>query len=431
MGLFNPFVLYSRLSDDLTVLTNEECDTPAEVLGRPGISYKKFASAALLNALLKKCVTEVAADADEKALKKFEAINSDCANWMLDPNRSLVDDVLIGEIRQIIHRFWWVESNRALVEHPSDVLDMGRTGPGASVLAVGSDFYSKMFGGPLSMTCTHHYEFYRRYISTSPRWVSAEAARSAMCGPPSVVKGNRLGYVAKDNKISRIICTEPGLNMFYQLGLGEIISARLKRFFGIDLSSQPDVNREMARVGSLDESDGMVTIDLSSASDSMSLRMLDNILPASFMKWVCRYRSPITTLPCGREVTLEMASTMGNGYTFPLQTMLFSACVSAAYAIHGSPYPPKAGVGLWSVFGDDIVCRKAVARTVIRGLNLLGFKVNADKSFLEGRFRESCGSDFLDGLPVRGVYIKGVRSEDVPYKAFNRLNSWSSMTGIL
>jgi len=212
--------------------------------------------------------------------------------------------------------------------------------------------------------------------------------------------------------------------MFYQLGLGSIIERRLREVYKLDFKTQPELNSELARVGS--ESGRFATIDLSSASDSLSVGVLRQILPREFFAWLMCLRVPATKLPDGRLVTLNMISTMGNGFTFPLETLIFTAVVASAYRVAGIPRKR----GQWGVFGDDIIVETEVSRHVIRLLHILGFKVNTDKTFIEGPFRESCGGDFFLGHPVRGVYIKSLLTPQDRYVAINLLNDWSAMTGI-
>jgi hypothetical protein len=66
---------------------------------------------------------------------------------------------------------------------------------------------------------------------------------------------------------------------------------------------------------------------------------------------------------------------------------------------------------------------------VLRLLALLGMKVNAEKSFFEGPFRESCGADYFNGFPVRGVYCKKLSTLQDRVSLVNRLNRWSYETG--
>jgi hypothetical protein len=132
---------------------------------------------------------------------------------------------------------------------------------------------------------------------------------------------------------------------------------------------------------------------------------------------------------------------MGNAYTFPLETIIFSCVVSAVYKARdlelrrtfheGGKYSVHTRrLGNFGVFGDDIIVEREAYRQTVRLLNLLGFSVNTEKSFAEGPFRESCGGDFINGSPARGVYIKSLRTPADRYVAINRLNEWSAMHDI-
>jgi hypothetical protein len=162
----------------------------------------------------------------------------------------------------------------------------------------------------------------------------------------------------------------------------------------------------------------------------MSLAMLRYVLPKWVYDLLVDLRSPYTRLPGGSRVELNMVSTMGNGFTFPLQTALFSCIVAAVYKQAGIPRKrvngPEAN---YSVFGDDIIVVRKVYDRVVRVLELLGFVVNADKSFSEGPFRESCGSDYYNGHFIRPVYIRRLDGVQDTYVAFNKLIRWASIHG--
>jgi len=211
--------------------------------------------------------------------------------------------------------------------------------------------------------------------------------------------------------------------MYYQLGFGRILEQRLLHW-GINLRTQPKLNRELAYQGSI--SGEYSTIDLSSASDSLSVGVLRQILPPQFMRWLMLLRTPSVELPSGDKLRLNMISTMGNGFTFPLETTIFSAVVRAVIKVSGD----KPTAGTWSVFGDDIILRTKYTPDCLRLLDLLGFTVNSSKTFVEGPFRESCGRDYYRGVDVRGVYIKSLKSPQDRYVAINKLNDWTATTGI-
>jgi len=379
----------------------------------------------LKEALLKKFEGEIHPEADDRALAKFMSINHSCGEWT--PSWCSYEDELMGEVKNQVYKFWNPEGY-PLVSDLYSVMSKGRTGPGAAIQAQGGDFYTKLFSSPLSCTSAGLYEMYSRYIDNFPTWRAAENLRSQQFGDYRVVEGNRLHFVPKRSDISRLICIEPSLNQFCQLGFGACLEERLGRFFGIYLDTQPDVSRELARRGSI--SNLLVTIDLESASDSMSLRMLEWLLPRDFLSWLKLFRSPVTSVR-GEQVALNMVSTMGNGYTFPLQTMLFASVVFACARYRGVHLERSRGSeGNFSVFGDDIICPRVISGDVIRVLKNLGFSINASKTFVDGPFRESCGSDWLNGQNVRPVYLKRLDSQQDRYIAINALNSWSAKTGI-
>jgi hypothetical protein len=109
------------------------------------------------------------------------------------------------------------------------------------------------------------------------------------------------------------------------------------------------------------------------------------------------------TLVDGKWHRLEKFSSMGNGYTFELETCVFACLIAACLQLKG-----RAGVlgHDFFVYGDDLIVPSDTAKLVIDTLAWVGFKVNSDKSFTDGSFRESCGGDYLRGEPVRAFYLK-------------------------
>lgn len=209
-----------------------------------------------------------------------------------------------------------------------------------------------------------------------------------------LVRGNKLSFVPKNAKIDRAICTEPRWNIYLQLGIGDLISQRL-RLAGIDLQDQ-EPNREAA---SRAHSDGLATIDLSSASDTVSKNLVLELLPEDWSDLLFKSRSP-STLYKGTWYQLEKVSSMGNGYTFPLESLIFYAFAFAATRMCGGD------TSQIRVFGDDIIVESKVYRTLQEVLVEVGFQVNPEKSFSSGHFFESCGTDYFKGKNVRPIFLK-------------------------
>ncbi len=364
--------------------------------------------------------------ANSKAINKFISVNDRCGTWNRNHRETMFLDCLIGYFKDEVHRFFNPDNRQPLVSTFEEILQFSRCGPGAAIGARGGDFYTKLFSSDLSSTSRVLGCAYDNYFKNSPLWLDAESFRKSHGYEFKVVAGNRITTVRKNVDVSRVIAVEPSLNVFYQLGLAEIITSRLRRVFNIDLSRQQEVNRELARVGSL--TDDLVTIDLESASDSIPWQMIKDYFPRDIVSLLGILRSPTCTMPDGKQVQLNMISTMGNGFTFPLQTVIFSCAVSACYRYLGRGFC-RAGES-WTVFGDDIIAPSFIAGALVHLLEHLGFSVNTQKSYFEGPFRESCGSDYYRGQNVRGVYVKRLSTMQSRYAVINQLNHWSARTGI-
>lgn len=402
----------------------------------PGISQRQVAMNALASSLLKKFHNdEVDSMRDNKALALFLECNERCRSATTFLPRRLDEEYVLGELKSAIWDFFNPPEPRAPFKREpfllnlSDIATHFSLGNGSNIGVASTDFYTKYVNSSMSHTDALLPLLFRQAISKDKLWSDVEAYRSRSFGF-EIVRGNRLSFVPKSRVISRTICTEPLLNMLFQKGIGGLIEGRLKEVSGIDLSKQPDKNATLARIGS--ETGKFGTIDLSSASDSISTSLLREIMPAQALNWLLRSRSPLTILPDGQEVELHMISSMGNGFTFPLQTMIFSCLVRSVYKILDIPiyHPRGRSLGNYGVFGDDIIVDHRAYDLMCRMLSILGFSVNSDKSFNEGLFRESCGHDFYSGYNVRGVYLKTLLDANDIYSAINRLNRWSATHGI-
>lgn len=287
-----------------------------------------------------------------------------------------------------------------------------RHGPGAttSVRGIGS-IPSQKYDGEIHLT-----QGLVPFLHTVQGELWWETTRK---NPKTVVEGNRFTTVPKNAKTDRGICIEPGLNLFVQLGIGALMRRALQRS-GVDLNHTADTNRLLAGQA---WSKNLATIDLSQASDSVASVLVTQLLPPRWSHLLGLARSP-STLIDGQRVVLEKHSSMGNGYTFELETILFLALVRT--------FVPPEEHELVSVFGDDIICPQAYAPIVIEALKYCGFEVNGEKSFLAGSFFESCGRDFFQGVPVRPFYLRQTQDSGIPFmlQVANRLRLYAQMRGV-
>lgn len=319
---------------------------------------------------------------------------------------------------------------KSLIRHwigsEPDDLAIGRFGPGATFSDRGgkTTVPDKMSSVP---TLT------RDAIWHLPQWLGTQwgSFTAAHHGKISFVPGNRFTTVPKTAKTDRAIAAEPSINVFYQLALGRQLRARLARrprwlaprglrtqYAHWDLDSAQEVHRRVARESSATRE--FATLDLSNASDTVCKTLVEILLPPGWFSQLDDLRSK-KTLINGRWVLLEKFSSMGNGFTFELETVIFAAlsCVASQRAGHVGVL----GVDVF-VFGDDIIVKNDVAHPLKSVLEFCGFSLNLEKSFFgDEPFRESCGGDYFAGQPARPFYLKELPNEPQDYISYaNGLN---------
>lgn len=217
------------------------------------------------------------------------------------------------------------------------------------------------------------------------------------CLLPSVFREEnecRITTVPKNAKTDRVIAIEPRGNSFLQKGFGGYIRMRLRKV-GIDLDDQ-SLNQRLAKAA---VTEGLATLDLKAASDTVSNELVWALLPYDWAASLDAVRSRYAVLPDDERIRLEKFSSMGNGFTFELETLLFWALSSATKEFCSIDGPV-------AVYGDDIIVPRDVAPSLIEVLAFAGFVTNDSKSFIDGLFFESCGHHYFDGIDVTPAYQK-------------------------
>lgn len=287
----------------------------------------------------------------------------------------------------------------------------GKHGPGATFhdKSIESTLIDKMASNPTRTPDSWPFLF--EFFGTA--WGSALAQRS---GEIAVVPGNRFTTAPKTALVDRPIAVEPSINVFYQLGYGSSLKNRLKHRAGWCMAKAQYIHRRVAREASVSRS--FCTIDLSNASDTVAKTLVQVLLPSRWFEALSALRSPRTLIPgrytgCGDQWrVLEKFSSMGNGFTFELETIIFAGLTQATLELNGRS--ETLGKGLY-VYGDDIIAPDESYREIRAVLNWFGFTLNDDKSFSGDTcgFRESCGADFFNGVDVRPVSIKKLLTNPV------------------
>lgn len=217
---------------------------------------------------------------------------------------------------------------------------------------------------------------------------------------PVVVRANRFFTVPKDWDKDRGCCVEPSENIRLQLAVGKVLRKRYQASYGIDLREAQPLHRQLALEGSWSdgESRELATIDLSSASDTISRELVRALLPEDWWLLLNSLRTHFTDVDGQIHFSAKFSS-MGNGFTFELETIIFRTLLQALKC------------ELAWCYGDDIIVEVKNFRTVCNALKVWGFTPNPRKTFGEGPFRESCGGDYFNGEAVRPAFLKTIPEE--------------------
>lgn len=315
------------------------------------------------------------------------------------------------------------------------------SGPGASSDVTGlAGSYGRLADGPMSFSNESVYHTYKACTNMYRLSYVSEAVRRQMFGDADTFNSvaNFLS-VLKTNKKNRGICTQPSGNMALQLATHDVLCGVLKTSFGCDLSTQQDHNRLLAYCGSLGQKSWLThswhwcTLDLSRASN-FPLVLIQLLFPSVWSTWITHIRSHSIKID-GGVVEKHMCSSMGNGFTFSLMTVLLSAIVKVLYSLAGLPeydvHPLHGRQKTWAVYGDDIIVDQRVFNALNKVLDAFGFLVNKKKTYSgDTLFRESCGADFYDGYPVRPVFVEQLQTQSDLLSLTNRLVRWGALHSV-
>lgn len=229
----------------------------------------------------------------------------------------------------------------------------------------------------------------------------------------TVQDSNSVITVPKNSKTDRTIAIEPGINLWYQKGIGTMIRRRLLRV-GLDLNEKGKTrkrNQLMSQRASI--SRHLATVDFSAASDTISRSIVETLIGGDWLQVLLATRSKLGRLE-DETIVYSKFSSMGNGYTFELETLIFYALALACCESVGVDSSDV------SVFGDDVIIPVDVFELYSNVTKLCGFTVNPAKSFFSGAFRESCGDHWFDGVDCKPYFLKkDIKDELDVYKSAN------------
>lgn len=219
----------------------------------------------------------------------------------------------------------------------------------------------------------------------------------------TLVHGSRSSSVYKNNEERRFINVEALGNMILQradaLSFREVLA-----LVGNSLDDGQLRHRRMITSASV------ATVDFSKASDSTIRSIVRLMFPKSVFDTLDRHRSPYVLIDGVYYEPVKMSS-MGNGFTFELMSSLLLAI---ARTLDDSA----------SVYGDDVIIQNHAAQQFVSAAQAIGYKVNEKKTFINSRFRESCGAFYLDGHGYITCYdIKWCQNANDVITSCNKLDA--------
>jgi len=246
----------------------------------------------------------------------------------------------------------------------------------------------------------------------------------------------RVITVPKTLKTPRIIAIEPTCMQYSQQAVSRALVKGIENY---DLTaghinfSDQQVNRDLAISSS---ADGMfATIDMSAASDlvpyELALSMFNSNPDLKGSIDACRTRK--AQMPDGSIIPLSKFASMGSALCFPVEAMYFyTICVVALLEKYNLSYtsPSIQRVAkLVYVYGDDIIVPTDCSVIVMSYLQKYYCRVNTDKSFFRGQFRESCGMDAFAGKKVTPTYVRETPPDN--NRNAGQLVSWTATANLL
>lgn len=285
---------------------------------------------------------------------------------------------------------------------PFEFIDNSGWGPGSTLRIKRREAtFANKFRRELELT-TASYGFIKTWFADQfPNWTPKF----------SIYEGSKIITVPKSAKTDRVIAVEPSGNLFFQKGVGAMIRKRLKRY-NVDLNDQTR-NQKLAEIASLGNS--LATVDFSAASDSISYWLVEFLLPKTWFEVMDRLRCQRGSI--GDElIHFEKFSSMGNGFTFELESLIFYALAKSLVPSDHNHFKDI------SIYGDDLVCPSEFETSLLQLFETCGFTLNSQKSYFTGYYRESCGHHYWDGKRICPTYIRSsMTSTDALIKVHNQV----------
>jgi hypothetical protein len=305
-----------------------------------------------------------------------------------------------------------------IVDPSSRFLLVPRNGPGATADRIRGNAKFSISEWPSRLDSEFPYGDY-----ALPSWRSYYQLDRVKFLEPGQERPVKVVPVPKTLKTPRIIAEEPASMQYCQQALAHQFVDALEHRLPIPPSGgrelcdlgrwligfkEQEPNRLLALSGSINGC--LATLDLSEASDRVLNRHVVELLSGfpQLSAAVQATRSTKADVPGHGVIPLAKFASMGSALCFPIEAMVFTTIIVAAVSYERGELPTrqliKQLIGQVRVYGDDIIVPVEYVPRVVQFLHSFGLVVNMDKSFWNGKFRESCGGDYYDGewvTPIR------------------------------
>lgn len=226
-------------------------------------------------------------------------------------------------------------------------------------------------------------------------------------------------FVPKNYKTDRDTFKGFTADLAIQCGIGDLLSESLRRN-GYDIRILPEIHKDLARMGSIN---GLTsTFDMKGGSQNCFSELGKFLLPPLLYDVLIYSRNDRVAID-DQVFNLPIMATAGNGFCFPLETILFLSLQMGILSYNGiKPVVKKQKIRnrtvftirrtsyhkVCSTFGDDVIVPSYIAHDLIDTFKHIGIRLNLDKSFWSGDFRESCGGHYLNGRDINCFNAKTV-----------------------
>lgn len=260
---------------------------------------------------------------------------------------------------------------------------------------------------------------FRAWPSRAERWypfnVYGSQSFEALCqqGAPVMEKISvtKCSLVPKDFKGPRLISSESTATQYLQQGQMKLLMQYVDnhRILSKSIRFRDQTRNQTACRDAYEQ--GMVTLDLSNASDTVSAALVWYLfagVPVLRSQLFCT-RSQYMDVK-GERIRITAFSPMGSAVCFPVETLVFWALslASVRFVQHhwgdGSKDPTLPSesemASAVAVFGDDIIVPDYALAVLIGTLTEVGCEVNTSKTCYLTPFRESCGAEYFNHTDV-------------------------------